>query len=147
MTSSSDGQRVCELEASYGQYTDAWSASWQRLRDEDSHTVAAVPRVGDIASDESCTVAGNEMSWALDEFFAAVEEEFGVPIVEADDTYLETPGSVIDFVVDNSEPSDGMTDEEHRDHIAGVVGEIMARTLGITRYSERSRFVQDLRVR
>ncbi len=87
------------------------------------------------------------MSWALDEFFAAVEEEFGVPIIDADDGSLETPGSVIDFVVDNSEPSDGMTDEEHRDHIAGVVGEIMARTLGITRYNEGSRFVQDLRVR
>ena len=87
------------------------------------------------------------MSWALDEFFAAVEEEFNVPLGEAEDAYLETPGSVIDFVVENSEPSDGMTDEEHRDHVAGVIGEIMARTLGITRYSENSRFVQDLHVR
>src|ERR1041384_2320736 len=68
------------------------------------------------------------MSWALDEFFAAVEEEFGVPVGDADDAYLETPGSVIDFIVDNSSPSDGMTDEEYRDHVAGVVGEIMART-------------------
>jgi hypothetical protein len=87
------------------------------------------------------------MSWALDEFFSAVEEEFDVPLGEADDAYLQTPGSVIDFVVENSEPSDGMTGEEHRDHVAGVVGEIMARTLGITRYSENSRFVQDLHVR
>jgi hypothetical protein len=87
------------------------------------------------------------MSWALDEFFAAVEDEFGVPIGEADDAYLETPGSVIDYIVDNSEPSDGMDAEEHREHVAGVIGEIMARTLGITRYSEDSRFVQDLHVR
>lgn len=87
------------------------------------------------------------MSWALDEFFAAVEEEFGVPAGEADDAYLETPGQVIDFVVDNSEPSDGMTAEEYRDHVASVIGEIMARTLGVTRYSEGSRFIQDLRVR
>jgi hypothetical protein len=87
------------------------------------------------------------MSWALHEFFAAVEEEFGVPIGDADDAYLETPGEVIDFVVENSAPTDGMTDEEHRDHVAGVLGEIMARTLGITRYSEDSRFVQDLHVR
>jgi hypothetical protein len=87
------------------------------------------------------------MSWALDEFFAAVEEEFGVPIDEADPTYLKTPGSVIDFVIDNSSPSDGMTDEEYRDHVGGVIGEIMARTLGITRYQESSRFVQDLHVR
>ena len=87
------------------------------------------------------------MSWALDEFFAAVEEEFGVPIGDADDSFLETPGAVIDFVVDNTEPTDGMTHEDHRDHVAGVIGEIMARTLGITRYSESSRFRQDLRVR
>jgi hypothetical protein len=87
------------------------------------------------------------MSWALQEFFAAVEEEFGVPVGDADDAFLETPGAVIDFIVENSVPTDGMTDEEHRDHVAGVLGEIMARTLGITRYSEDSRFVQDLHVR
>jgi hypothetical protein len=87
------------------------------------------------------------MSWAFHEFFAAIEEEFGMPIGDADDAFLETPGAVIDFIVDNSTPSDGMTDEEHRDHVAGVLGEIMARTLGITRYSEDSRFVQDLHVR
>lgn len=85
------------------------------------------------------------MSWALDEFFAAVAEEFDVPTGDAD--YLETPGAVIDFVVDNTSPTDGMDDEEFRDHIAGVVGEIMARTLGVTRYEESSRFVQDLHIR
>jgi hypothetical protein len=87
------------------------------------------------------------MSWALEEFFSAVEDEFGVPMGEANDAFLETPGAVIDFVVENSAPTDGMTDEEHRDHVAGVVGEIMARTLGVTRYREDSHFVQDLRVR
>jgi hypothetical protein len=87
------------------------------------------------------------MSWALAEFFAAVEEEFGIPIGDADDLYLETPGAVIDFVADNTRPTDGMTEDDHREHVAGVIGEIMARTLGITRYSESSRFVQDLRVR
>ena len=85
------------------------------------------------------------MSWALDEFFAAVEEEFGLAVADAET--LETPGAVIDYVVENTQPSDGMTDDEYRDHVAGVVGEIMARTLGVTRYSESSRFVQDLRVR
>ncbi len=87
------------------------------------------------------------MSWALGEFFAAVEEEFGVPVGDAENGFLETPGQVIDFVVDNTEPTDGMTPDEHREHIAGVLGEIMARTLGVTRYSETSRFVQDLHVR
>lgn len=87
------------------------------------------------------------MSWALEEFFAAVEEEFGVPMGDGDAGFLETPGAVIDFVVENTEPSDHMSEDEHREYVAGVVGEIMARTLGITRYDESSRFVQDLHVR
>ncbi len=87
------------------------------------------------------------MSWALEEFFAAVEEEFGVPMGDGDVGFLETPGAVIDFVVENTQPSDGMTDDEHREYVSGVIGEIMARTLGVTRYSEGSRFVQDLHVR
>jgi hypothetical protein len=111
-------------------------------------TVAAAERGRDIPNDhESIPRVGAGMSWALNEFFSVVEGEFGVPIGEADDRFLETPGSVIDFVVENSSPSDGLDDEEYRDHVAGVVGEIMARTLGVTRYTEDSRFFQDLRVR
>ena len=87
------------------------------------------------------------MSWALEEFFAAVEEEFGVPVGDAENGFLETPGQVIDFVVDNTEPTDGMTADEHREHVAGVLGEILARTLGVTRYRDTSRFVQDLHIR
>ena len=85
------------------------------------------------------------MSWALDEFFASVEEEFGVSIEDAEQ--LNTPGAVIDFVASATPSQDGMDEEEHRDYIAAVVGELMARTLGVTRYREDSRFVEDLRVR
>ena len=88
-----------------------------------------------------------EMSWALDEFFAAVEEEFDVSIGGSDHGYLDTPAAVIDFIVEHSRPADGMDDEAHRDHIASVVGELMARTLGVTRYREGHRFVEDLHVR
>ena len=87
------------------------------------------------------------MSWALKEFFAAIDEEFGVEAGDSDDAVLQTPGEVIDFVIENTEPTDGMSGDEYREHVAGVVGEIMARTLGITRYAETSRFVQDLHVR
>ena len=87
------------------------------------------------------------MSWALKEFFAAIEEEFGVPAGDTDETLLQTPGDVIDFVVEHTQPVDDMDAEEYRDHVAGIVGEIIARTLGLTRYDEHSRFIQDLRVR
>jgi hypothetical protein len=86
------------------------------------------------------------MSRPLDEFFAGVEDEFGVDIDDRTDT-LDTPGDVIDYIVSMTAPTDGMDDEEHRDHVASVVGELMARTLGITRYREDSRFLQELRVR
>ena len=85
------------------------------------------------------------MSRPLDEFFAELEEEFGVN-VDGQRVMFDTPGDVIDFVVAETEPADGMDDDEHRDHIASIVGELMARTLGVTRYREDSRF-QDLRIR
>jgi hypothetical protein len=86
------------------------------------------------------------MSRPLDEFLAEVEEEFNVAIDGQRDMF-DTPGAVIDYVVAETSPADDMDDEEHRDHVASVIGEIMARTLGITRYREDSRFLQDLRVR
>jgi hypothetical protein len=85
------------------------------------------------------------MSWALDEFFAGIEEEFGVSIEDAE--HLTTPGAVIDYVASETTPQDGMDEEEHRDHVAAIVGELMARTLGITRYREDWSFKEDLRVR
>jgi hypothetical protein len=78
------------------------------------------------------------MSWALDEFFASVEEEFGVTIEDTEQ--LATPGAVIDYVTSETSAQDGMDEDEHRDHVAGVVGELMARTLGVTRYREDWRF-------
>ncbi len=87
------------------------------------------------------------MSWALDEFFAAVDEEFGTTIGEANSSVLDTPAAVIDFVVEQTDSDDGMAADERRDHVAAVIGELMARTLGVTRYREDSRFVEDLHVR
>lgn len=86
------------------------------------------------------------MSAALAEFFAGVAEEFGIGD-DADFGVFETPRDVIEYVVSETSPADGMNEEEHRDHIASVVGELMARFLGVTRYTEDSRFLQDLRVR
>ncbi|HET9426383.1 MAG TPA: hypothetical protein VFO55_13520 [Gemmatimonadaceae bacterium] len=86
------------------------------------------------------------MGQPLAEFFAEVEEEFGIDIDDETDT-LDTPGAVIEFIASATDPADGMTEEEHRDHVAAVVGELMARALGITRYREDSRFAEDLRLR
>ena len=67
---------------------------------------------------------------------------FGVSIEDAEQ--LDTPGAVIDFVASATSPEDGMNEDEHRDHVAAIVGELMARTLGITRYREDWRF-EDMR--
>jgi hypothetical protein len=87
------------------------------------------------------------MSLALDEFFAAVEEEFGVSIGGDARDQLATPGDVIDFVADSVPPEDGDSSVEHRDRVASSIGELMEQTLGLTHYRESSRFIQDLRVR
>ena len=87
------------------------------------------------------------MSGALEEFFAGVDEEFGVDISGGDRDMLKTPGDVIDYLVAETSPADGMDPDEHRDHVAAVLGEIMAQALGVTRYSEGSRFLQDLHLR
>ena len=87
------------------------------------------------------------MPWALDEFFEMLEEEFAVDIPDVERDQLPTPGDVIDWLVDNSSIASELDEEDRREHIAGVVGEIMAQTLGVTRYRETSRFVEDLHVR
>ncbi|HKO14938.1 MAG TPA: hypothetical protein VJU87_01810 [Gemmatimonadaceae bacterium] len=86
------------------------------------------------------------MSFALDEFFAAVEDEFSVAIGDEDRDYLPTPGAVVEFVAEQTIPQDGMDEDEHREHISAVIGELMARTLGVTRYRDDSRF-EDLHLR
>ena len=86
------------------------------------------------------------MSWALDQFFASVEDEFDVAIADADREYLATPRDVIDFVAEATVRDDTMDDDEHRENIGAVIGELMAQTLGVTRYNEDTRFVEDLRL-
>jgi hypothetical protein len=90
---------------------------------------------------------GNEMSGALEEFFAGVDEEFGVDSSGGGREMFKTPGDVIDYVVAATSATDGMDPEEHRDHVAAVLGELMAQALGVTRYREDSRFLQDLHLR
>ena len=87
------------------------------------------------------------MPWALDEFFEMLEEEFDVDLTDADRDQLGTPGEVIDWLVEGSSTAAELDEDDRREHIAGVVGEIMAQTLGVTRYREESRFVEDLHVR
>ena len=89
----------------------------------------------------------NRMSGALDELFGDIEEEFGVGISANGRETLRTPGDVIDFIVEETTPADDMSVVEHRDHVAAIVGELIARALGIMRYHESSRFREDLHVR
>jgi hypothetical protein len=87
------------------------------------------------------------MPLALDEFFGTLEEEFAVDIPDVERRQLDTPGAVIDYLVESSSVASELDDDDRREHIAGVVGEVIAQTLGITRYRETSRFVEDLHVR
>lgn len=85
------------------------------------------------------------MSWALDEFFASVEDEFRID-AEPTRHALTTPGEVVDYVMEQSTVGGDLGDEQRREHISAIVHELMAQVLGITRYAEHSRFVEDLKV-
>ena len=87
------------------------------------------------------------MTWALDEFFSSVEEEFGVSIPEVSREMLATPGLVVDYLVEHSDAASELDEEDRRDHLSSVLGELIAQSLGITRYRDDSRFVEDMKVR
>ncbi len=87
------------------------------------------------------------MTWALDEFFSSVEEEFGVSIPEESRAMLATPGMVVEHLLEHSSAASELDDEDRREHISSVLGELIAQSLGITRYTDESRFVEDMKVK
>lgn len=87
------------------------------------------------------------MTWALDEFFSNVEEEFGVSIPEESRELLATPALVVDYLLEHSDAATDLDEEDRREHLSSVLGELIAQSLGITRYRDDSRFVEDMKVR
>lgn len=87
------------------------------------------------------------MAWALDEFFSSVEEEFGVSIPDDRRELLATPGMVVDHLLEYSTVASELDEDDRREHISSVLGELIAQALGITRYRDDSRFVEDMKVR
>ena len=63
---------------------------------------------------------------------AAVEAEFGVRVPPADAARLETVGDLVSYVAMHHPPlGESLTAEELRDHVAAVIGELLAREHGI----------------
>jgi hypothetical protein len=82
------------------------------------------------------------MSVDLGEFFASVEEEFDVDVDGAGGPHM-SPRELSEYIVEHMpEPGERMDDEERRDYIDAIIGELMAQVLGITRYDEESTFAQ-----
>lgn len=82
------------------------------------------------------------MSVDLGEFFASVEEEFDVAIDGASAPHM-SPLELVDYIVEHMpEPGERMDDDERRDYVDSVLGELMAQVLGITRYDEATPFAQ-----
>lgn len=67
----------------------------------------------------------------LDALLDAVEEEFGVRIPPADRASLETVRQLVSYVaVRHPPPGESLSDEELREHVAAVLGELLARGHG-----------------
>lgn len=86
------------------------------------------------------------MSWKLDEFLAAVEDEFGVSFGEADREFLSTPGALIDYILAETHASDDMDEDQHREEIVASIAELLEKTVGVTRWREDSHFEEDLKL-
>ncbi len=66
-----------------------------------------------------------------DRLFEAVEAEFGVRVPPEDRDALETVGQLVSYVaVRHPPPGESLTDEELRQYVAAVVGELLAREHG-----------------
>ncbi|MHB1072798.1 MAG: hypothetical protein ACYC3Q_08230 [Gemmatimonadaceae bacterium] len=77
----------------------------------------------------------------LSALITSVEDEFGVEIENADAAEVTTPRELALYIVENMpEPGEHMDDDERRDYVESVLGELIAQVLGITRYDEESTF-------
>lgn len=66
-----------------------------------------------------------------DRLLDAVEAEFGVRIPAADRPTLETVGALVSYVaLHHPPPGESLTADELRDHVAAVLGELLAREHG-----------------
>lgn len=85
------------------------------------------------------------MSVDLGELFASVEEEFDVPLDAAATAHM-SPQELVEHLVENMpEPGERMDEEERRDYIDSVLGELMAQVLGITRFDPDAPFHEIVR--
>lgn len=77
----------------------------------------------------------------LSALITSVEDEFGVEIENADAAEVTTPRELALYIVENMpEPGEHMDEDERRDYVESVLGELIAQVLGITRYDEESTF-------
>lgn len=66
-----------------------------------------------------------------DRLLDAVEAEFGVRIPAADRAGLETVGALVSYVaLHHPPPGEALTADELREHVAAVLGEVLAREHG-----------------
>ena len=68
---------------------------------------------------------------ARDRLLDAVEAEFGLRIPVADRAELETVGALVSYVaLHHPPPGESLTADELREHVAAVLGEVLAREHG-----------------
>ena len=71
------------------------------------------------------------MPGGRDRLLDAVEVEFGLRIPPADRAGLETVGGLVSYVaLHHPPPGESLTADELRDHVAAVLGEVLAREHG-----------------
>jgi hypothetical protein len=75
------------------------------------------------------------MDDGVEELLENVEEEFGVVVPDHEAAAELSPNELVEFLIRAMPaPSESMSEDEQLEHIESVLGEVMVRSLGITRY-------------
>jgi hypothetical protein len=90
---------------------------------------------GYLATDGNGTAQGDVMDDGVEELLENVEEEFGVVVPDHEAAAELSPNELVEFLIRAMPaPSESMSEDEQLEHIESVLGEVMVRSLGITRY-------------
>lgn len=86
------------------------------------------------------------MPAGLRELFAALEEELGVDIWDADEAAQTTPAEMLRHVLDTVPDVGGaMPDGDRRDFVTTTIEELIESVLGVTHYDEDTTFAEIVR--
>jgi hypothetical protein len=81
------------------------------------------------------TAHGESMADDIEELLENVEEEFGIVIPDPSALSTSSPNELVEYILRNMPaPGETVGEDEQLEYVESVLGELMIRTYGISRY-------------